>query len=161
MMDIALHALHLLAGALWVGGMLFTGGILGPVLRRDVPPAVRLPMVQTVGRRFSRAGWAALAVLALTGLHRVRYLLFCSPRYLTATPYGRLLSLKLGLFATMLSLSLWHDFSLGPALIRLADRPASPEFKAASRRLAFWARVNVLLVVAIVVIAAALRLTKD
>lgn len=160
-MDLALHALHLLAGALWVGGMLFTGGILGPVLRREVPPAVRLPLVQTVGRRFSRAGWAALAILALTGLHRVRYLLFCSPRYLTGTTYGRLLSIKLGAFAVMLVLSFWHDLSLGPALIRLADRPAAPEFKAAARRLAFWARVNVLLAVTIVVLAAALRLTKD
>lgn len=160
-MDLALHALHLLAGALWVGGMLFTGGILGPVLRRDVPPAARLPLVQTVGRRFSRAGGAALAILALTGLYRVRYLLFCSPRYLIGTSYGRLLSMKGALFLTMVGLSFWHDLSLGPALIRLADRPAAPEFKAAARRLAFWARVNVFLAVTIVVLAAALRLTKD
>lgn len=158
-MDVLLHAAHLIAAAFWVGGMLFTGLVLGPVLRRDVPPATRLPLVRTVGRRFSIAGWTALGVLLLTGLHRLRFLFHASPAFLTETRYGRLLLFKFSLFVLMAVLSAVHDGLLGPAVLREGADPASPAFRSAARRLAFWARVNVLLVLGIVALAAALRHT--
>jgi putative copper export protein len=158
-MDMIAHTLHLLAATLWVGGLLFTSGVLSPVLRRDVAAPTRIPLVKAVGRRFSTVARFALLILFLTGLTRVRFLFFISPTYLIATPYGRLLLIKGVLFLLMLSLSLWHDFGLGPRVARLAGRTSSPEFQSALRKLTFWARVNVLVVIIIVICAAALRLT--
>lgn len=158
-MDPLFHALHLLAATFWVGGLIFTSGVLSPVLRRDVAAPLRVPLVKAVGQRFSKFGRLALLLLVVTGLYRVRFLFFISPGYLWTTLYGKILSLKLGLFLGMLVLSFLHDGVWGPRVAALTDRPHSPEFRQALRRLTFWARLNVAIVGAIVLCAATLRFT--
>jgi len=58
--------LHLLGAVVWIGGILFLGLVLAPILRGR-PVAERVLLLQAVGRRFLRVGWAALGTLLATG----------------------------------------------------------------------------------------------
>lgn len=61
--DIALF-LHLLAVAVWVGGMVFASFCLRPALE-DLSPQLRLPLVASVFGRFFN--WVAGSVLVILG----------------------------------------------------------------------------------------------
>jgi uncharacterized membrane protein len=141
--DLAIRWLHLLATITWVGGMVFIALVLVPVARGLVDPALRSRLVQDAGRRFRAVGWIALAVLVATGLAN----LWLRP-YLVWTPRFQG---KAGLVVLALALSVLHDFVLGPR----AGRPGADP---ALRRRASWvARVNLLVVLAVVFLGLALR----
>ncbi len=142
-MALALRALHVLAAITWIGGMLFVALVLVPVARRLGDPALRARLFHETGVRFRAVGWIALGLLVLTGIGNLveRPYLLTVPRF----------HWKLGLVVLALILSVVHDFILGPR----AGRPgADPRVRVA----ASWiARVNVLVVVAVVVLGLALR----
>ena len=156
-MDIVLHFLHVTAAAVWVGGQLFLGLVLGPVLRRTLGPRERLPLSLAVALRFKRVSHGALGVLLLTGLWRVRHLFQASWDPWLSTPYGRVFILKMVLFALMLVLGLLHDRRWGPAVTALADQPDSPAFRDASRRMILWARLNILVTLSVLFCGVVLR----
>ena len=58
---------HIIAAIAWIGGMLFVALVLVPVLRRG-PRELRAALLDRVGRRFRTVGWAAIAVLLVTGV---------------------------------------------------------------------------------------------
>lgn len=91
-------ALHLLAGGLWLGGLVVLGLLLATTTRahrQDVAGALR---------RFSRTGIAAVAVLVGTGLVNSVFLVG-TPLALVTTSYGRVLTVKLAIFAGMFALA--------------------------------------------------------
>lgn len=88
------HTVHLLAAAVWLGGL----AALLAVLYRG--PAVRASVV----RRFSRLAFAAVAVLAATGTYQ-SWRQLGSWEGLVATAYGRLLLVKLGLVVVLLGIA--------------------------------------------------------
>jgi uncharacterized membrane protein len=142
-MDLLVRWLHLLAAITWIGGMVFIALVLVPVTRGLADPALRSRLVQDAGRRFRTVGWIALGALALTGLANLwlRPYLFWTPRF-----QG-----KLALVVLALALSVFHDFVLGPR----AGRPGADP---ALRRRASWvARLNLLVVLAVVLLGLALR----
>ncbi len=142
-MALAVRWLHLLAAVTWIGGMLFIALVLVPVTRRLTDPALRVRLIQESGRRFRAVGWAALALLVLTGLAS----LALRP-YLLATARFQW---KLGLVALALGLSAVHDFVLGP----WAGRPgADPALR---RQVSWLARANLLVVLVVVLLGLALR----
>ena len=159
-MAIFIHFLHLSAAITWVGGQLFLALVLAPTLRKNLSLKERLPVSLAVAHRFKRFSHGALGVLLLTGLWQVRYIFMSSVGSFSATAYGQLFFLKMGFLVLSLVLSLLHDKRWGPAMTRLSDGPESPEFKAATRRMIFWARLNILVTLAIVACAAALRHTS-
>ena len=63
-----LRWLHVLAVAVWLGGMLFIAFVVVPVTRGLPDPALRGRLVREMGRRFRTVAWAAVAVLIATGL---------------------------------------------------------------------------------------------
>jgi len=142
-MALALRSLHLLAALVWIGGMLFIALVLVPVVRRTGDPALRARLVHDVGVRFRTVGWIALGLLLLSGLGNLwhRPSLLHAPRF----------HWKLGLVVTALALSALHDFVLGP---RAGAPGADPRLRARAARVA---RVNVLVVLAVVVLGLALR----
>lgn len=141
-MATAVRALHVLAAATWLGGMLFIALVLVPVAR-SLDPTLRRRLVHALGVRFRTVGWIALAVLAATGVGSL-----ISRPYLLSVPRFQL---KLGLVVLALVLSVLHDFWVGP-------RASTPEAHPAWRVYASWlGRVNVLVVVIIVVLGVALR----
>jgi len=103
-----LMTLHLLAAVVWIGGMLFLGLVLTPVLRCR-PPDERASLLSAVGRRFLKVGWAALGAILVTGP------LLWIKRGFDVTP---VLVVKLTLVGVILLLSVLHDFVLGPRLIK-------------------------------------------
>jgi putative copper resistance protein D len=104
---------HLIAGGIWLGGLV----PLGFLLRRAIRPdgGAYIPLARTALPHFSQMGYAAVALIALTGMVN-GILLVGSFDALTMTPYGRLLILKIALFAAMTGLALVNRLRLMPRL---------------------------------------------
>lgn len=146
---------------LWLGGMFFLALVGAPVLRRVEPPSMRADLFGRLGTRFRAVGWVSIAVLVATGVLNLELRGMLDGETLGdpafwGRPYGRTLGWKLGLVAAMTSLSALHDFVLGPRASRLS--PGSPAALAARKRVAWLARVNAGLGVALV--AVAVRLSR-
>ena len=111
---------HLAAGGLWLGGLV----PLGVLLRRAARPGgeIYVPLARLALPHFSQMGSAAVALIAVTGAVNSVFLVG-SLHALTTTPYGRLLCVKLALFAAMLALALLNRLRLLPRL-RGATDPA-------------------------------------
>jgi uncharacterized membrane protein len=142
-LQLALRFVHLLAVVTWVGGMLFIALVLVPITRRLEDAALRTRLVQDTGRRFRTVGWIALGLIVATGLGNLalRPELLWAPRF----------HVKAGLVVLALLLSGFHDFVLGPR----AGRPGADPW--ARVRASWFARVNVLIALAIVALGLALR----
>jgi putative copper resistance protein D len=104
---------HLFAAGLWLGGLVPLTWLLGRA--RSTSDTTWISLAPAVLTRFSHVGYAAVALLAATGVINT-LLLVSSVEALTGTPYGRLLSLKILLFSVMVVLALTNRFRLLPRL---------------------------------------------
>lgn len=99
---------HVLAATVWVGGQLLLTGVVLPVVRAELAPEVRGPVVHRTARRFALlANAVLLPTLLVTGLalawHRgVTFGSFDDPGY------GRLLGIKLVLVVASVALAAVH-----------------------------------------------------
>ncbi|MBX5445401.1 DUF4149 domain-containing protein [Sphaerobacter sp.] len=154
---------HLLAAIAWIGGMLFILIVLLPVMRRSVPSTERTLLVAQVGERYGVLSWVALSILVVTGVlngERRSVAWF----HLLDGEYGRTLALKLLLVAIVIPITLVHAFYYGRRITRLAEQAKEygddPALAAERRRLqrmsGILSAVNLLLNLAIVLLAAAL-----
>jgi putative copper resistance protein D len=110
---------HLAAAGLWLGGLAPLAMLLRRALTARGAPFV--PLVRLALPHFSQMGYAAVALVALTGTVN-SVLLVGSFEALLGTPYGRLLLVKIALFAAMVALALGNRFRLLP---RLGDASAN------------------------------------
>ena len=102
---------HVVAGSVWVGGLLgFPLLLLGPL--RGMQPEERGRLLGRAVRRFSKVATVAVAVLILTGVYASVLRL---PEFsaLFETPCGRALFMKLGLVAMMLPIGAINLFDRG------------------------------------------------
>lgn len=88
--------LHVVSAMVFVGGQLLLSAVVLPVLRKQLEPAVRGPLLRTTARRFGLiANVVLLPTLIVTGvslaLHRG-----VTWEILGGDGYGRTLSIKLG-----------------------------------------------------------------
>jgi len=104
---------HLLAAGAWLGGLLGLGRLL--MLARRLPSVEHEAHVTAALVRFSGMGYLAVAILIGSGLINA-WMLVGSPVSLITTPYGQLLSAKVGLLAVMIALAAQNRFRLVPAL---------------------------------------------
>jgi len=141
-------ALHAIAAAVWLGGLL----PLALVLARDGGDVDRLILV----RRFSAAGIMAVATLIASGIINT---LFAIDRLeaLWTTDYGRGLLVKIVLFAAMLILATYNRQMLTPELAQSASAQARVR---ATHRLCVNSAIEIALGVAIIVIVAWLGITQ-
>ena len=87
--------IHLVSAAIWVGGSLFIGVVLAPILKKmSMSLEERLQIMIKVGRRFNRIAVPSLIILIGTGLYNSQTLL-SSPNILLATSYGTYLVIKI------------------------------------------------------------------
>ena len=99
---------HVLAAIVWVGGQLTLSLVVLPVLRTDLAPEVRAPVIHKAARRYALiANVAVLPLSLITGIalawHRgVTFGIFDDPGY------GRLLSIKLLLVVASIVLAAAH-----------------------------------------------------
>jgi putative copper resistance protein D len=160
--DHAIRSLHLIAAAVWAGGMVFLGLAVGAA-RRTVVDRERIALFRQLGRRFLLAGGISLAVLIATGTDMAADRL-ASFGDLFDTDYGKRLAEKLALVIAVIALTAFHSLVQGPALSRLRERaldhPDDVELAAAIRRKAARAGIvsmlNLLATLAILVLAARL-----
>jgi putative copper resistance protein D len=108
---------HLSAAGLWLGGLVPLGILLARASRPE--GAAYVPLAKAALPHFSQIGYAAVALVALTGAVN-SILLVGSFQALAATPYGRLLAVKIALFLAMVSAALVNRFRL---MSRWRDAP--------------------------------------
>jgi len=87
--------IHLVSAAIWVGGGLFLGVVLAPVLKKTTMSLEeRIALMITVGRRFNRIAVPSLIILIATGIYSSQSLL-TNPNLLFETSYGTYLVIKI------------------------------------------------------------------
>jgi putative copper export protein len=135
-MDTTVRALHLIAAAIWAGGLVFLAVAVG-VARKTVSERERIELFRGLGRRFLLVGGIALAVAIATGIDMADDRI---PSWsdLGATQYGRTLRDKMIVVALLVVLTLIHSLVQGPALRRLREqavaRPDDAELASRIRR---------------------------
>jgi len=104
--------LHLTAAAAWIGGLVSLAWLLVET-RRD--PG-RASLARNATRRFSTLGIVSVGTLFLTGFVN-SWFLVGSFNALLAIEYGRLLTLKIGLFVIMVAFAAINRLWLTPQLV--------------------------------------------
>jgi uncharacterized membrane protein len=146
MIPIALM-LHLLAAAIWVGGMFFAWMILRPVAASQLEAPQRLTLWRNVFRRFFPWVWAAVVILPVTGLW-LAYRMFGG---IASSPPRVHAMLLLGVIMILIYLHLYFaPWRRLRAAVAAGDWPAGGKALATIRRL-----VGVNLVIGLVVLALA------
>jgi copper resistance protein D len=110
------QTVHLIAAGVWLGGL----PPLGWTVHRASRGPSELSLASDGLRSFSRIGYAAVALLGLTGAVNT-VLLVGSLDAIFHTPYGRLLALKILLFLAMVVVASINRFRLVP---ELSDKPS-------------------------------------
>ena len=155
---------HLLSAIAWIGGQLFIVLVLLPIMRTALPANERTLLFARVGQRFAVVSWVALSLLVVTGfLNGERRGILWSR--LLASSYGERLAIKLGLVAVVIAITLVHALYFGRRLTVLAehardagtvDEAAGRERRRLQRASIILSAVNLLLNLAIVLLAASL-----
>ena len=160
--DLAIRSLHLIAAAVWAGGMVFLGLAVGAA-RKTLADRDRIALFRQLGRRFLVAGGTAMLVLIATGTD------MASDRLATFgdlfdTDYGKRLAEKLTLVVVVIGLTAFHSLVQGPALSRLReqalerpdDEALAAEIRRKAARAGIVSAVNLAATLAILVLAARL-----
>jgi putative copper export protein len=153
---------HILAAAVWIGGMLFLVLVVVPWLRANARSDAASFLRET-GRRFRNVGWACFAVLLVTGTFNlwargVKPSDFGRAEWLLSS-FGQAVLVKLAAFVLVLLVSAVHDFVVGPrATATIAADPRSPRARIERRRAALLGRSNIVL--AFVLVAAGVMLVR-
>lgn len=105
-------ALHLLAASAWIGGLVPLALLLSFAGKRSDP---WITIASSVTQRFSMLGIVSVATLIASGTANAWFLVG-SVKALTTTDYGRVLMLKLALFAVMVAIAAINRNVLTPRL---------------------------------------------
>ncbi|GAB3761146.1 copper resistance CopC/CopD family protein [Microlunatus parietis] len=106
--------LHILTGALWLGGLAGLVILLGSARLRSPAVSAALSYAKVLDR-FSILAAAALVLLAATGVVQT-LLILPEPRSLIDTGYGRVLLVKIGLTAVAAALAAGHHYRMLPRI---------------------------------------------
>ena len=133
---------HLIALALWLGGIVFFLVVLGPAMRES-EPGLALATLNQARLGLETASWIAIGLLVLTGIFN---LVARAPG--PAAPgesYGILLAIKLLVFAAMVAHHCLQVFKYAPPIARstAALPPAVPSWP--EPLLSLWRRWFLLL----------------
>ncbi|HVX37960.1 MAG TPA: CopD family protein, partial [Gemmatimonadaceae bacterium] len=117
-LHLAADVIHLLAAGAWLGGLPALAMLLDAARRNT--DALAVTATRTTAR-FSWLGIICVGLLIASGVVNAWFLL-SGPADLVTSTYGRVLALKIGLFAAMLVLAAINRFRLAP---RLPDAQAT------------------------------------
>jgi putative copper resistance protein D len=113
-LHLAADALHLLAAAIWIGGLVSLSLLLTEARRHQAVAWAAL--AQAAAERFSALGIISVGVLLASGIVNA-WILVGSFDALTITAYCRLLMLKIIVFTVMLVFAAINRFWLTPQLV--------------------------------------------
>ena len=113
-MEATLHAIHLLAAAVWVGGTVALVFVSVPPVQR-LEGEVRARLLRDLGRRWRPIGWSALGIAVASGLGLAAY----DHAFDSApTSFDVVLAVKGALVGLLVAGAYLHDYVLGPGLAR-------------------------------------------
>src|SRR5215210_854624 len=93
--DSFIFFIHLIFSSIWVGGSIFLGFVLAPLLKKTIPDVnKRVSFMVTVGRRFNFIAVSSLLILVVTGIYNGRIIL-SQPSMLFESLYGYILFAKI------------------------------------------------------------------
>lgn len=125
---IGAYAIHVLAGAAWVGGLPI---LLFTLFARRRDPGAATREIVTLLSRYSALATAAVTLIVLSGTANALFRVHGHPSRLVGTSYGDVLLAKLLLVAVMLMFAYYNRFIALPRL-RTARQPANLSGLAAS-----------------------------
>jgi len=158
-LDALLIWAHLVSASIWVGGSIFIGIVLAPLLK-TISESVeeRVAIMIRVGRKFNKIAIPSLAILIATGLYNSSNIL-SKPEFLLSTNYGIILVIKI-----ILVISLLVMFAIHVRIIRteiekkIESKEMLPEIVQKLRsKIISLGRVMVFVSVAILLMAALLH----
>jgi copper transport protein len=152
-LNIGADALHAIATAAWIGGLV---GLLVLLVTpaQALPPGDRVRLLAGAVVRFSALAIASVTILVITGTYRALAEL-SSLSQLLSTGYGRALTVKLVIFAVMLAAGGYSRIVLHPRLERAA-LGLDPDDRGASKALQTSLRTELGLAAALLVAVAVL-----
>jgi len=93
---------HLVSASIWVGGGIFLGVVLTPLLKRmPFSTEERLELMIKTGRRFNKIALPSLVILIATGIYN-SHLVLQSPEILFSSSYGAFLITKIVLVIALI-----------------------------------------------------------
>jgi len=107
-LDALLMWAHLVSASIWVGGSIFIGIVLAPLLK-TISESVeeRVAIMIRVGRKFNKIAIPSLAILIGTGLYNSSNIL-SRPQLLLSTNYGIILVIKIILVISLIVMFAIH-----------------------------------------------------
>jgi putative copper resistance protein D len=153
---LASDASHLLAAGAWLGGLVPLALLFAQA--RRAAEAAWIAIARTATLRFSTLGVIGVGTLVATGLVNTWFLVGTLPA-LTGTDYGRLLLIKLSLFAAMVSVAAINRLRLTPRLSAVSPDNDIYAARAVLKQLQRNALIEAALGVVILVVVGALGIT--
>lgn len=99
---------HLISASIWVGGSLFIGVVLAPLLKTMAESVEeRLMIMIRVGRKFNKIAVPSLGILIATGLYN-SYHILNKPETIFSTNYGIILTIKIILVIALIVIFAIH-----------------------------------------------------
>jgi len=93
---------HLVSASIWVGGGIFLGVVLTPLLKRmSFSTEERLELMIKTGRRFNKIALPSLVILIVTGIYN-SHLVLQSTEILFSSSYGAFLITKIVLVIALI-----------------------------------------------------------
>ena len=93
---------HLVSASIWVGGGIFLGVVLAPLLKKmSFSTEERLELMIKTGRRFNKIALPSLIILIATGIYN-SHLVLQSPEILFSSSYGAFLLTKITLVIALI-----------------------------------------------------------
>jgi len=150
---------HLVSASIWVGGSIFIGIVLAPLLK-TISESVeeRVAIMIRVGRKFNKIAIPSLAILIATGLYNSSNIL-SRPQFLLSTNYGIILVIKIILVISLIVMFIIHVRIIRSEIEKkIESKQMLPEIVNRLRsKIILLGRIMVFVSVAILLMAALLR----
>lgn len=150
---------HLVSASIWVGGSIFIGIVLAPLLK-TISESVeeRVAIMIRVGRKFNKIAIPSLAILIATGLYNSSNIL-SRPQLLLSTNYGIILVIKIILVISLIVMFIIHVRIIRSEIEKkIESKQMLPEIVQKLRsKIISLGRIMVFVSVAILLMAALLR----
>ncbi len=147
--------IHLLSASIWVGGSIFIGIILAPMLKQ-IGNSVeeRVIIMIKIGRRFNNIAFPSFIILMSTGLYNSRFF-FEYPYNFIQTDYGILLLIKIILVIITFASYIIHIKSFGKEIeAKIIENRGSDYINIIRSKIINYGRLIVILSIIILLLAA-------
>ena len=157
--DVLIMWVHLVAASIWVGGSIFIGIVLAPLLK-TISDSIegRLSIMIRVGRKFNKIAVPSLIILIVTGLYNSSGYL-TKPSLFLSTNYGLVLVVKIILVIILIITFIIHVRLIRSKVEKQIESKtlSSIEIQRFRSKIIALGRITVIVSVAILLMAALLH----